>query len=74
VDRATFINADHQPNKIADLGDPGFRLQFTNLLHPSIIEAVGWHWVTPLLEWFRETNSIGEFVPTNYSFVKVSGS
>jgi hypothetical protein len=26
-----------------------------------------------LLEWFRKTYSIGEFVPTNYSFVKVSG-
>jgi hypothetical protein len=71
--RATFINADHQPNKISDLGDPGFWLQFTNPLHPSIIELVGWHWVTPYLKWFRETYFIGESAPINYFFGKVSG-
>jgi hypothetical protein len=35
--------------------------------------VVGRHWVTPLLEWFRKTYSIGESVPINYYFVKVSG-
>src|SRR5665648_432006 len=43
VNRTAFINTNHQPHKVADLGDPGFRLQFTNLMHPSIIEGVDRH-------------------------------
>jgi hypothetical protein len=31
------------------------------------------HWVTPFLKWLRQTNFSGEFVPINYSFIKVSG-
>ena len=46
VDRATFINADHQPNKVTDLWYPGLRLQFTNLPHPRFIAMVDRHWVT----------------------------
>jgi hypothetical protein len=49
------------------------RSQFTNLSHPVMIEIVGRHWVTPLLEWFRKTDSIGEFVPINTFLTKLSG-
>jgi hypothetical protein len=74
VNRAAFINTNHPPNKVADPGYSGFRLQFANLVHPSIIEAVDRHWATPGIKWFRQTNFIGQSVPVNSSFFKLSGS
>ena len=71
--RTTFVNPDNQPDKIAYLGNPLIRSQYTNLLNPGMIECVDRHWVTPFLKWSFETYFSGEPVPINLSFVKVSG-
>jgi hypothetical protein len=68
-----LIDPNDQPDNIANLGDPLPGSQFLNSAIPGIIEAVDRHRVTPFLKWFRKTNSSGEFLPINYSFVKVSG-
>ena len=71
--RSALIDAYDQPDKITDLSDALSRSQFHNSTKPGIIEVVGWHWVSPLLEWLFTTKSSAESIPTNYSFTKVSG-
>ena len=50
VDRMALINSYQQPDKVPHLGDPLFGSQFTNLVHPSMIESVDRHWVTPFIK------------------------
>src|SRR5271157_334121 len=52
MDRVTFMNTDHQPDKVPNLSDSLLRPQFTNPAHPCIIEAVGRHEVPPFLDKF----------------------
>src|SRR4030066_78547 len=71
--RSALIDTYDQPDKITDLSYALSRSQFHNSSKPGIIEVVGWHWVSPLLEWLFTTKSSAESIPTNYSFTKVSG-
>src|SRR5512140_591409 len=67
--RTTFIDANHQPNEVPNLGNSLVWPQFTNSSQPSIIEAVGRHEDPPFLELFPQNYSSGEFRLTNLSFL-----
>jgi hypothetical protein len=67
------MDPNEQPNKDPYLRDALSRSQFHNSTIPGIIEVVGWHWFTPFLDFFGQTNSSGDSLSINYSFSKLSG-
>jgi hypothetical protein len=65
--KKAFLYTSHQPHKAEDLGDPGFRLQFTNLMHTSIKDVVDRLWLS-VYKIFPINVFIGQIVPVNSSF------
>ena len=45
--RAALVDPYNQPDEVAHLRNSLTSSQFTNLLHPSMIELVDRHWVAP---------------------------
>jgi hypothetical protein len=73
TNRATLMNSDDQPYKVAYLGNPLTRSHFTNPVKPGIIEAVDRHEFAPFCKMFRSNDFTGVLVSINFHFVKVSG-
>jgi hypothetical protein len=62
--------SDMKPDNFTERWPGEFRI-FSHFEMALGIETVGRQWATPLLEWFRQTDSIGDLVPTNYYFVNI---
>jgi hypothetical protein len=71
--RATFVDPYDQPDKVTLLGNSLIWSQFTNSLHPSMIEFVDRHLAGPSVR-FRGGNLMYSVLPADqHLFTKLSG-
>lgn len=62
MNRTAFINTNQQPHKVADLGNPGFRLQGNRILIPSSKDFKEVIFLPTGLELFGMDTTFGSFL------------
>ena len=73
VNRAAFVNPYKQPDKVAYLGNSLTWPQFTNSLHPSMIEFVDRHLASPGVRFLGRSLLYPVFPADQLLFTKLSG-
>src|SRR5271157_42643 len=73
IHRMTLIDTDHQPHKVSYLRDSLVRPQFTNSLHPVMIEIVDRHSTAPVVRFLGRSLLYSVLRADQHLFTKLSG-